>query len=46
MKPNPELTAEAAYQALRVIKTGLDMGNLDSLLVSEIKKDPFRRLVR
>ena len=41
-----QLTAEAAYQALKVIKTGLDTNNLDGLLVSEIKKDPFRRLVR
>ena len=39
-------TAEAAYGALRVIKSGLDNENLDSLLVADLKKEPFRRLVR
>ncbi len=38
-------TAEAATEALRVIKRGLDAGDLDSLLECDIKKDPFRRLV-
>jgi glutamate-1-semialdehyde 2,1-aminomutase len=38
-------TVEAATEALRVIKRGLDAGNVDSLLECEIKKDPFRRLV-
>ncbi|MFN8488160.1 MAG: aminotransferase class III-fold pyridoxal phosphate-dependent enzyme [Caldilineaceae bacterium] len=39
-------TAEAAYGALRVIKSGLDNENLDNLLVADLKKEPFRRLVR
>ena len=38
-------TTEAATEALRVIKRGLDASNVDSLLECEIKKDPFRRLV-
>jgi len=40
------LTAEAATQALAVIKSGLDSGDVDSLLACDIKKEPFRRLVR
>jgi hypothetical protein len=40
------LTAEAATEALGVIKSGLDAGDLDSLLDCEIKREPFRRLVR
>ncbi len=39
-------TAEAAYGALRVIKSGLENGTLDQLLVADLKKEPFRRLVR
>lgn len=39
-------TAAAASEALQVIKAGLDRGNLDSLLVADLKKEPFRRLVR
>jgi glutamate-1-semialdehyde 2,1-aminomutase len=39
-------TAAAATEALRVIKQGLDQGNLDALLVADLKKEPFRRLVR
>jgi glutamate-1-semialdehyde 2,1-aminomutase len=39
-------TAAAATEALRVIKQGLEQGNLDSLLVADLKKEPFRRLVR
>jgi glutamate-1-semialdehyde 2,1-aminomutase len=38
-------TAAAAAGALRVIKSGLDHNNLDNLLVADIKKEPFRRLV-
>ena len=38
-------TTEAATEALRVIKGGLDAGNVDTLLECEIKKDPFRRQV-
>ena len=41
-----EATAQAAYAACCVIKGGLDQGSLDNLLAADIKKDPFRRLVR
>ncbi len=41
-----EQTANAAYGALSVIKSGLDNENLDSLLMADLKKEPFRRLVR
>ena len=41
-----EYTAEAAYEAFRVVQRGLELGNLDALLVCDLKKDPFRRLVR
>jgi hypothetical protein len=41
-----EQTAQAAYQALSIIKSGLDNNNLDGLLVADLKKEPFRRLVR
>jgi glutamate-1-semialdehyde aminotransferase len=40
------LTAEAVAEALGVIKRGLDAGDLDSLLDCDIKREPFRRLVR
>ena len=40
------LTAEAVAEALGVIKSGLDAGNVDDLLECDLKKDPFRRLVR
>ena len=40
------LTAEIATEVLSIIKSGLDAGNLDSLLHCDPKKDPFRRLVR
>jgi glutamate-1-semialdehyde aminotransferase len=39
-------TGAAATAAFQVINQGLDQGNLDSLLVADIKKEPFRRLVR
>ena len=39
-------TAQMAADALRIVKKGLDTGNLDSLLESDLKKEPFRRLVR
>ena len=39
------LTAEAAAESLEVVKLGLE-GNLDDLLIAEVKKEPFRRLVR
>ncbi|MCE7980630.1 MAG: aminotransferase class III-fold pyridoxal phosphate-dependent enzyme [Caldilinea sp. CFX5] len=39
-------TGAAATAAFKVIKQGLDQGNLDSLLVADVKKEPFRRLVR
>ncbi len=41
-----EQTAEAASGALKVIKSGLDNGTLDQLLVADLKKEPFRRQVR
>ena len=40
------VTAEAATEALRVIRQGLEGGDLDRLLMCEVKRDPFRRLVR
>ncbi len=40
------LTADAVAGALGVIKSGIDAGDVDSLLESDLKKDPFRRLVR
>ena len=39
------LTAEAAAESLGVVMSGLE-GNMDSLLVADVKKEPFRRLVR
>jgi glutamate-1-semialdehyde 2,1-aminomutase len=45
-KEDIRLTAEIATEVLGVIKSGLDAGNLDSLLDCDSKKDPFRRLVR
>ena len=41
-----EQTAEAAYEACRTIKHGLENDKLDDLLASDPKKEPFRRLVR
>ena len=38
-------TAEAAEESLRVVMSGLE-GNLDTLLVADPRRDPFRRLVR
>jgi glutamate-1-semialdehyde 2,1-aminomutase len=40
------LTGEAATEALAVVKSGLEAGDLDSLLACDLKKEPFRRLVR
>ena len=40
------LTGKAATEAFGVIKSGLDAGDVDRLLVCNVKKDPFRRLVR
>ena len=40
------LTAEVTTEVLNVIKSGLDNGDLDSLLNCDLNKDPFRRLVR
>jgi glutamate-1-semialdehyde 2,1-aminomutase len=34
-------TAEVAYQALRVIKSGLENNALDHLLVADLKKEPL-----
>lgn len=39
-------TAEAARAAFTVIRTGLENENIDQLLVCDVKKEPFRRLVR
>ncbi len=39
------VTGEAAAESLRVVMSGLE-GNLDDLLDAEVKKEPFRRLVR
>ena len=40
------LTGEAATEALQVVRAGLEQGNLDDLLRADLKKEPFRRLVR
>ena len=39
-------TAQLATESLSVIKKGLDSGDLNSLLHSDMKKEPFRRLVK
>ena len=39
-------TATAAAESLGIIKGGLHDGNLDQLLVADLKREPFRRLVR
>jgi hypothetical protein len=39
-------TAVTATEVLSLIKTGLDKGTIDDLLQSDLKKEPFRRLVR
>lgn len=39
-------TAAAAYEAFTVIKRGIDNDALDTLLVCDVKREPFRRLVR
>jgi glutamate-1-semialdehyde 2,1-aminomutase len=39
-------TAAAAKAAFQIIKTGLDQDKLDTLLVADVKKEPFRRQVR
>ncbi len=41
-----QLTGRAATEALSIIKSGLDHGTLDNLIVADLKKEPFRRLVR
>lgn len=40
------LTGEAAAESLRVVRDGLEQGNLDELIQADLKKEPFRRLVR
>ena len=40
------LTGKAAAEAFSIIKSGLDSGDLDGLLACDIKREPFRRLVR
>ena len=39
-------TGEAAARALKVVKEGLENDCLDDLLEVNLKKEPFRRLVR
>lgn len=39
-------TGRIATEALAIVKSGLDKGDVDSLLQSDLKKEPFRRLVR
>ena len=41
-----EQTAQAATEAFQVIRRGLEKETLDSLLVCDLKREPFRRLVR
>jgi glutamate-1-semialdehyde 2,1-aminomutase len=41
-----EQTVAAALGALQVIRQGLANENLDALLLCDLKKEPFRRLVR
>ena len=38
-------TAEAASEAFDVIRAGLESDDIDSLLVCDLKQEPFRRLV-
>ena len=38
-------TAEAASEAFDVIRSGLESDDIDSLLVCDLKQEPFRRLV-
>jgi glutamate-1-semialdehyde aminotransferase len=40
-----EETAEAAYEAFRLIRRGLETERLDDLIVVDLKKEPFRRQV-
>lgn len=39
-------TGRIATEALQIVKRGLDSGDLDQLLESDLKQEPFRRLVR
>ena len=39
-----ELTAKAAEESFKVILQGLE-GSLDKLIETELKKEPFRRIV-
>lgn len=41
-----EQTANAAYEVFCMIKQGLTHNTLDQLLQADLRKDPFRRLVR
>lgn len=41
-----EETAVKATEALSIVKQALDKGSFDGLLESDLKKEPFRRLVR
>jgi glutamate-1-semialdehyde 2,1-aminomutase len=41
-----QVTAAEVSEVLQVIKEGLEHGMIDSLLQSDLKKEPFRRLVR
>ncbi|MBV7333319.1 aminotransferase class III-fold pyridoxal phosphate-dependent enzyme [Chloroflexi bacterium TSY] len=41
-----EQTASAAAESLDVVKRGLENNSLETLIVADLKKEPFRRLVR
>ncbi|MFT5196380.1 MAG: glutamate-1-semialdehyde 2,1-aminomutase [Candidatus Promineifilaceae bacterium] len=41
-----KVTGRLATEALQIIKQGLDTGDIDQFLDSELKQEPFRRLVR
>ena len=39
-------TVDAAAEALLIVKKGFDSGNFDDLLETDVRREPFRRLVR
>ena len=41
-----QILGEGATEVLQIIKAGLEQGNLEDLLTCDLKKEPFRRLVR
>jgi hypothetical protein len=40
------ILGDRATEALSIIKAGLEQGNLEDLLECDLKKEPFRRLVK